>query len=891
MNILYYKQQLYGRLFRCDGGGGGGGGDGGGDGAAVDSNTTVDNSDPAVAPAITAQDISDAANLAAEQAPSVIGEINDALANGEISSQEAADSIAAVNAAVNSLAEVQAAIFGGTISQSDINAIAGIVDNGIAVATSPAPVPGGPNNSIGDISINYGEGVITQFSAPQRPLPLPTATSSNFPAPVPVVPGTLDASDRPQFFQGTPEFFQASQLASQASRDAFRRAARDNGLEVDFFITGGSGPGSIITAVGSDRVFLEVGGGRQVDITGYFEGLPKQPVAIDVSVPTYGTTTVETPFRTVTVQALPDSPAQVTTAGGPIQIDANSDVAKFLQWQGSQPDPVSGGTIGETWARQGISNPYSNPTLVENALSSIARRPNGEWSDPNWPAYQGSNRTAYETATAALADVNVRNTLMAENGWDMATFDIWALRSTNPAEAARQDAIAAAASGFVVGPGPSTTALSSNGATAVTTTGTVNSQGFATSTVAKVVATAGTVAADAAGVVASATTAVTDAVNTAVASLPVPVLPDIAGIATGFAEGFTAGLPELPSIEGALRLTAAQVAGLAQAAQDTAAGLLADIKRLPAAIPDSLSPYITTAIRDASAAAGLTAINDLLVRQNATIQKAKEQATLEARNNTAAATTDWRVRLQLAEGAKYLYKDSEPGILGPLLATNGVIFPYTPSIETAYTANYDKYDLTHSNYRGYFYKNSAVNDINIRGTFTAQDTFEADYLLAVIHFFRSVTKMFYGQGDLRGAPPPLVYLSGFGDYQFNKHPCLVSNFSYSLPTDVDYIRAGAPNNYGNLFSQRAKSGGFSTSPFGSVLSRLQSIGVPQGAEPTSPTPSMITQNVNNLTGATYVPTKIEINITLLPTNTRAQVSQQFNLKKYADGSLIKGGYW
>jgi hypothetical protein len=54
---------------------------------------------------------------------------------------------------------------------------------------------------------------------------------------------------------------------------------------------------------------------------------------------------------------------------------------------------------------------------------------------------------------------------------------------------------------------------------------------------------------------------------------------------------------------------------------------------------------------------------------------------------------------------------------------------------------------------------------------------------------------------------------------------------------------------------------------------------------------MITQNVDNLTGATYVPTKIEINITLLPTNTRAQVSQQFSLKKYADGSLIKGGYW
>jgi hypothetical protein len=395
---------------------------------------------------------------------------------------------------------------------------------------------------------------------------------------------------------------------------------------------------------------------------------------------------------------------------------------------------------------------------------------------------------------------------------------------------------------------------------------------------------------DIAGIATGAVNAVTGAVDGVLDSLPVPVLPDIAGIAAGFAAGFTDALPTLPSITGALQLTAAQVAGLAQAAEDTAAGLLADIKRLPAAIPDNLSPYITAAVSAAASSAGLTAINDLLVRQNATIQKAKEQATLQARNNEAA-TPDWRVRLQLADGAQYLYKDSEPGILAPLLATNGVIFPYTPSIETAYTANYDKYDLTHSNYRGYFYKNSAVNDINIRGTFTAQDTAEAEYMLAVIHFFRSVTKMFYGQGDFRGSPPPLVYLSGLGEYQFNKHPCLVSSFSYSLPDGVDYIRAWAPNNYGNLFSQRAKTGGISTNPIGAVLSRLETIKIPVAAEPKSPTPSNINQNVNNLTGATYVPTKIEINVTLLPTNTRAQVSQQFSLKKYADGSLIKGGYW
>jgi hypothetical protein len=382
-------------------------------------------------------------------------------------------------------------------------------------------------------------------------------------------------------------------------------------------------------------------------------------------------------------------------------------------------------------------------------------------------------------------------------------------------------------------------------------------------------------------------------------SLPsLPSLPDlssvptnIAGIATGFAAGFTDALPPLPSVTGALQLTAAQVAGLAQQAESAAGALVASIRSLPEAIPDNLTGFVSGAVDSLVQASGLGAIGDLLSRQNATIQKAKEQATLQARNNEAAQP-DWRVRLSLAPGATYLYKDpGGAGVLAPLFATNGVIFPYTPSIETAYTANYDKYDLVHSNYRGYFYKNSAVNDINIRGTFTAQDTTEAEYMLAVIHFFRSVTKMFYGQDSLRGAPPPLVYLNGLGQFQFNDHPCLVSSFSYSLPDNVDYIRAWAPNNYGNLFSQRERTGGFSTSAFSAVTGRLIGAGIDPNILAGPPSNSLINQNVNNLTGATYVPTKIEINLTLLPTNTRSQVSQQFSVSEFANGNLLKNGFW
>jgi hypothetical protein len=200
----------------------------------------------------------------------------------------------------------------------------------------------------------------------------------------------------------------------------------------------------------------------------------------------------------------------------------------------------------------------------------------------------------------------------------------------------------------------------------------------------------------------------------------------------------------------------------------------------------------------------------------------------------------------------------------------------------------------HSNYRGAFYQNSSVQDVSIRGMFTAQDTSEAAYMLAVIHFFRSVTKMFYGKDSQRGAPPPLVYLSGFGDFQFAGHPCVVTNFSYSLPSDVDYIRANNPNNYGTDLLNRREAALSSPTPFSGQQARqsiLAAVGIPFGAAPAKPTQSPVTQSVTNTARATYVPTKIEISITLLPMQTRDQISKQFSVKDFANGKLIQGGFW
>jgi hypothetical protein len=267
------------------------------------------------------------------------------------------------------------------------------------------------------------------------------------------------------------------------------------------------------------------------------------------------------------------------------------------------------------------------------------------------------------------------------------------------------------------------------------------------------------------------------------------------------------------------------------------------------------------------------------------VQGAQQQQTI-ADQRKQINNGDWRVRLRLAPQANYLYKSPTPGIMKPLAVTDGIIFPYTPQIDTNYRANYETYDLTHSNYRGYFYKNSYVDAINLKATFTAQDTADANYLLAVITFLKSVTKMFYGQDAQRGAPPPVVYLTGLGDYQFREHSCLVSQFTYTLPDNVDYIRAGSPNNVGlNLTSIRDRQSVATNSIFGS-LNRLANAFLTKGAITGPAAPPTL-----GLNRPTYVPTKMDISLTLLPIQSRQQVSKQFSVKEFANGNLIKGGFW
>ena len=282
----------------------------------------------------------------------------------------------------------------------------------------------------------------------------------------------------------------------------------------------------------------------------------------------------------------------------------------------------------------------------------------------------------------------------------------------------------------------------------------------------------------------------------------------------------------------------------------------------------TVAPYSSTNTRGITGAVSNT-------RAQADLQYAINFSTLD----------DWRVRLSLAPGENYLYNApaAERGILAPLNRTQGVIFPYTPQITVNYVSNYDTTNPTHSNYKILQYQNSAVDSISISCDFTAQDTSEADYLLATIHFFRSVTKMFYGQDEnpKRGTPPPLCYLNGLGEFQFDKHPLVITSFSYSLPDDVDYIRSMISGSNPGTQQNNSGQGGSSAS-----TNRLAGTGVDLSGN--APAVSFSTPTTGQMSQPTYVPTKIKLTISCMPAVSRKDISDTFSLKAYANGSLLRG---
>ena len=171
---------------------------------------------------------------------------------------------------------------------------------------------------------------------------------------------------------------------------------------------------------------------------------------------------------------------------------------------------------------------------------------------------------------------------------------------------------------------------------------------------------------------------------------------------------------------------------------------------------------------------------------------AKGSAKAVVVNKSKAVAKDWRVSLSVPQSIKKLVSKSSRSLLDPLGRTDWkMVFPFTPTIYVSHQASYNPLQPVHTNYPYYAYENSRVGQMTITGEFFVQNSLEAKYWVAAVHFLRSVTKMSYGENSPnRGQPPPVLFLNGYGDYTFNQVPVIVTNFQFDLKREVDYISTG-----------------------------------------------------------------------------------------------------
>ena len=159
-------------------------------------------------------------------------------------------------------------------------------------------------------------------------------------------------------------------------------------------------------------------------------------------------------------------------------------------------------------------------------------------------------------------------------------------------------------------------------------------------------------------------------------------------------------------------------------------------------------------------------------------------------------TEDWRVRLEVPKGPLRTFFDFENNdLMKPLADSHGIFWPLTPAVVIQHSANYNALAQTHSNYPFQAYQNSQVDQMNIIGEFPVQNAEDAKHWVATVNFLRTATKMFFGKdgaidplgSGLKGNPPPIMHLFGYGDHMFRRVPVVINSFNVELRPGIDYI--------------------------------------------------------------------------------------------------------
>lgn len=325
-----------------------------------------------------------------------------------------------------------------------------------------------------------------------------------------------------------------------------------------------------------------------------------------------------------------------------------------------------------------------------------------------------------------------------------------------------------------------------------------------------------------------------------------------------------------------------QTLGAASAAFGAVAGVAGTAQSIGSAISNAGEGGIASVVRSASLPAAGEAIGDVV-------------EAVSAFGGNEASENDWRVRLSLP---KWVSFGNSP-VLKPLKDAGGLIFPYTPQVTIKSSAKYTSEPVIHSNYVFNAFKTSDPGTIEITAPMNVEDSEQALYWIAAVHYLRSISKMFSGNDPKAGNPPPIVFLNGYGQFVLKNIPVAIQSFSCQLPQDCDYIAtdvvgsaagaiAGVADSVGNLSDTLGGSfGGAFDGALGSVAGVVSEAAgfIGQAAS----LAGSFGIGGSTSAGFAYVPTKSSFSITLVPMYSRNS-TRQFSLDRFVQGGYINGAF-
>lgn len=201
--------------------------------------------------------------------------------------------------------------------------------------------------------------------------------------------------------------------------------------------------------------------------------------------------------------------------------------------------------------------------------------------------------------------------------------------------------------------------------------------------------------------------------------------------------------------------------------------------------------------------------------------------------------------------------------LNPIQQTKGLVFIIPPNVSETAAVNYTSAgSFVNTNEDINVYQNTSNRTITLSNIRFPCDTQEnARYAMAALHFFRSYTLMNYGAGETGRAPSPM-WFSGYGDYVWNKTPCLYMGYDFSIDNNEhDLVGITDPADFVQAVARVNQSSNLNTD--------IESFRSSQGV------------------ATNYLPTILSFgNVTLKVQHTPNYWKRDFSLAKYKKGELL-----